>query len=292
MSSSSYSSSLFKKQKQLRRPYPGAHRILLSNTSDIPPSRAPIVSPSAMQTQQSSSTIDLTLVLAIVGGSVAAILFGLISFYWFKQYRIHKMTRRNELELQNSRRMNAEGGELGDTRNIGNATTGVYSSSEGARLTDPHPPPMGSSLSDPRYPIDRVPSYEYTSTGALQQPRVYYEDMVGQDDGSFVSAGYSSGVDSLDEEDDTHNLVDEFDRYKDRNLERMKKQVEGSVNDLEDMMSHATMMALIDDDDDTRRDVRDLMGGTCGDAIEIEATILCEATDWLKRRESASLDER
>jgi hypothetical protein len=257
----------------LRRPYPGANRILLDK-----PTLSPVVSPAI---NHPPSTIDLTLVLAIVGGSVAAILLGLISFYWLKQYRSNKAARRNQLELQ-APRQTTGGGPGG--------TGGVYSSSvEGVvynASADPRPPMIAS---DPRYPIDRVPSYEYSGAA---QPRVYYEDMIGQDEGSFVSAGYSSGVDSLDEEDDTHNLVDEFDRYKDRNLERMKKQVEGSVNDLEDMMSHATMMALIDDDDDGRRDVRDLMGGTCGDAIEIEATILCEATDWLKRREGASLDER
>ena len=261
----------------LRRPYPGSKRMLLNSSTQ------PTLAPIASTAPNPPSTINLTLILAIVGGSIAAVLLVIISFYWIKQYRSKRLARRNQLDIQGARQSNGRGSE-----NRGGAIHAMYSTSvEGIyNASGDRGPSMGS---DPRNPIERVPSYEYP--GATQ-PRVYYGDMIGHDEGSFVSAGYSSGVDSLDEEDDTHNLVDEFDRYKDRNLERMKKQVEGSVNDLEDMMSHATMMALIDDDDDSRRDIRDLMGGTCGDAIEIEAVILCEATDWLKRREGASLDER
>eukprot|EP00957_Ditylum_brightwellii_P158050 12030983-Ditylum_brightwellii.AAC.1 len=39
---------------------------------------------------------------------------------------------------------------------------------------------------------------------------------------SLVSPGYSMSSDSDEENDSTHNLADEFDEYKDKNLEEMR----------------------------------------------------------------------
>jgi hypothetical protein len=57
------------------------------------------------------------------------------------------------------------------------------------------------------------------------------------------------------------------------------------------MMSQALTKALMDDDDSSQ-DMGDLMWGGTGDSMEIEASVLCDMNDWLKRKEGASVDER
>ena len=65
--------------------------------------------------------------------------------------------------------MNGEGVSSGG---IGNKTGWVYSSSVEGNVTDSRHVTIASST-DPRYPIHRVPSYDYSS-GAMQQQRVIY----------------------------------------------------------------------------------------------------------------------
>lgn len=108
---------------------------------------------------------------------------------------------------------------------------------------------------------------------------------------SLLSTGNAFGADSGDEADNTHYLADEFDQYKDQNLEKMRSDIEGTVTGVDGMMSQAMTRALMDDDE---RDVdrNELFWGGKGDPIEIEATVLCEVNDWLKREEGASIEEK
>jgi hypothetical protein len=99
------------------------------------------------------------------------------------------------------------------------------------------------------------------------------------------------GGDSVEEADGTHNLADEFDQYKDQNLEQMRMGVEKTLQGADGMMSHAMTMAFIADEDPVATE-NDLYWGGSGDPAEIEATALCEVSDWLKRKEGAGLDER
>mmetsp|Transcript_24078 Transcript_24078/g.32013 ORF Transcript_24078/g.32013 Transcript_24078/m.32013 type:complete len:1012 (+) Transcript_24078:2-3037(+) len=108
---------------------------------------------------------------------------------------------------------------------------------------------------------------------------------------SLVSPGYSMSSDSDEENDSTQYLADEFDEYKDKNLEEMRTKVEGTVTNSDDMMSQALTRALMDDDDSVK-DPNELTWGGSGDSTEIEASVLCEMNDWLKKREGASLDQR
>lgn len=109
---------------------------------------------------------------------------------------------------------------------------------------------------------------------------------------SLLSAGNSIDGDSHDEADPTHVLADEFDKYKDPHLERMRADVEGNLTGFDSMMSQALTRALIDDDDNV--DPRELLWGGSGKltGAEIEASALGEVTDWLKRKENATLQEK
>ena len=109
---------------------------------------------------------------------------------------------------------------------------------------------------------------------------------------SLLSAGGSMGGGSVDEVDNTHHLADEFDQYKDQNLEQMRSEVVSSLGNADGMMSQAMTKALMDDGDDPAVNPHELYWGGCGDATEIEATALSEVNGWLKRKGQASLEER
>jgi hypothetical protein len=110
---------------------------------------------------------------------------------------------------------------------------------------------------------------------------------------SLLSAGNSIGGDSGDEADATHGLADEFDQYKDQNLEKMRADVEGNLTGFDSMMSQALTRALIDEDDDHIVPTELLWGGSGRLAgAEIEASALGEVTDWLKRKENANVEEK
>lgn len=108
---------------------------------------------------------------------------------------------------------------------------------------------------------------------------------------SLLSAGNSMGGDSVNEQDGTHHLADEFDQYKDQNLEKMRSEVNESLSGADAMMSQAMFLAFMDNEE-TTTDPNELYWGGSGDPTEIEASALCEMNDWLKRKEGASLEER
>jgi hypothetical protein len=110
---------------------------------------------------------------------------------------------------------------------------------------------------------------------------------------SLLSAGNSMAFDSGDEADTTQNLQDEFDQYKDQNLEKMRAEVEGNLTGFDGMMSQALTKALMDDDE-INVDPSELLWGGSGhqNGAEIEASSLCEVTDWLKRNGSSSLEKK
>jgi hypothetical protein len=110
---------------------------------------------------------------------------------------------------------------------------------------------------------------------------------------SLLSAGNSMAGDSADEADATQNLADEFDQYKDQNLEKMRADVEGNVTGFDGMMSQALTKALIDDDEAPVEPSEYLWGAPTLTGYEIEASALGEVTDWLKRKgDSASVEEK
>lgn len=122
----------------------------------------------------------------------------------------------------------------------------------------------------------------------------------GGDDGSVISSDslISTGSsrqhedsDSDIEYDNTDNLADEFDQYKDQNLEKMRTDVEGMSSNFDGMMSQALTKALMDDMDEDDGAVSEMTVDALS-SMDIEATVLCDTIDWLKKREGASKDDR
>jgi hypothetical protein len=97
---------------------------------------------------------------------------------------------------------------------------------------------------------------------------------------------------SGDEADGTENLKDEFDVYRNEELEIMRSKVEGNVAGGDGMMSQALTSVLMEDDDPEGVDQWVVTWGGTGDSMEIEASALCEVNDWVKRKEAALEDER
>jgi len=95
-------------------------------------------------------------------------------------------------------------------------------------------------------------------------------------------------TDNEDDDDDDVNtgqplsVRDEFERFKDTNLEMMRTGVESSVAGLDSMMSQAMTFALMTDENQAPS----WFGARTG--IEIEANALWDVTEWLRRQNPAS----
>ena len=111
---------------------------------------------------------------------------------------------------------------------------------------------------------------------------------------SMLSVGDSDFDDkSGDENDNTKNLQDEFDQYKDQNLELLRQNVEGNLSGFEGIMSAAVTNALMGDEE-ANVETQELYWGCSPDSQgeEIEASVLFEVSDWLKRNESAEEERK
>lgn len=110
---------------------------------------------------------------------------------------------------------------------------------------------------------------------------------------SLLSAGNSMAEDSGDEVDTTQIFADEFDQYKDQNLEKMRADIEGNLEGCDGMMSQAVARALIDEDDLTLGTGDYYWGGDENvTGPEIEASALGDVMDRLKLDENASVEEK
>ena len=110
---------------------------------------------------------------------------------------------------------------------------------------------------------------------------------------SLISTGSShrndSGSDIAYEE--SYNFQDEFDQYKDQNLEKMRTNVENMSTNFDGMMSQALTNALMDDMDEDDENFGDFTADMQS-SMDIEATVLCDMNDWIKQTEGALPDER
>lgn len=107
---------------------------------------------------------------------------------------------------------------------------------------------------------------------------------------SLLSENYSADDDSIYEEDGTNILVDEFMEYKATMMKQMTIEIEGTVTNSDSMITEAVTGALMDDDNDYSES--DLTWGGAKNNVEIEACVLCDIYDWLKRKEGASMEDR
>jgi len=107
---------------------------------------------------------------------------------------------------------------------------------------------------------------------------------------SMVSGGgsFSSNPEDNFEGVPLNTLQDEFDSYKNKDLEFMRSGVEASVYGAEGMMSLAMTRALMEDED---AHIVPSWGGA-EDPESIEANGLCEANDWLRKHDHSTIEER
>lgn len=96
--------------------------------------------------------------------------------------------------------------------------------------------------------------------------------------------GFLSFLPSVDE--DPRRLTtlssDEFDQFKDQNLEKMRKSIEGNVAGVNGMLSLAMTKALMESGTSESRIPTDMTGA------EIEANSLWEVSEWVRQNENAS----
>lgn len=105
---------------------------------------------------------------------------------------------------------------------------------------------------------------------------------------SMVSEGGSLGSNPNDIQEGipVETLQDEFDNYKNQDLEFMRNGVEESVYGAEGMMSLAMTRALMEEEEEN------VDWGGAQDCASMEANIFCDANDWLRKNENASLQRR
>jgi hypothetical protein len=267
-----------------------------SMPSESPPSSKPVqnaeTAPSPVPSSKPASSPDggsgtngdndtAIVVSCVVAGSI--VLIGLLVYCKNK-----KLVREHEFQS------NAAGGNM---KSNGRGPSSLDEGSWNAVVQKPTSYDNGKSADTPNHhhasAFKKVNNYQGSAP-----PMVSPDGMVSPSASivskqSLLSAGNSMEGDSGDEADATHNLADEFDQYKDQNLEKMRADVEGNLNDFDGMMSQALTRALIDDDDDIV-DPAELLWGGSGSltGAEIEASALGEVTDWLKRNGRASVEEK
>eukprot|EP00587_Corethron_hystrix_P002708 CAMPEP_0113307086 /NCGR_PEP_ID=MMETSP0010_2-20120614/6079_1 /TAXON_ID=216773 ORGANISM="Corethron hystrix, Strain 308" /NCGR_SAMPLE_ID=MMETSP0010_2 /ASSEMBLY_ACC=CAM_ASM_000155 /LENGTH=726 /DNA_ID=CAMNT_0000161885 /DNA_START=652 /DNA_END=2832 /DNA_ORIENTATION=- /assembly_acc=CAM_ASM_000155 len=125
----------------------------------------------------------------------------------------------------------------------------------------------------------------------------------GSDHNGLQSLNYSSHCESSinpDEYDAISEEIqpnryddfdDELDEYRDLDLEVMRKNVQSSVRDGDEMISEALTRALMDEDENSAYSGEERPDEEISDMV-VEANTLCETIDWLKRNEEAHLEER
>jgi hypothetical protein len=239
------------------------------------PSNLPSMAPSPPVSHNSNDTA--TVVAVSVAGGIGLILIALFVFWYLRRKRLRESA---------FHAIPAEG--------IGRKRTA--SRLEIARVTNWRPSSHGRTQST--YPVTittdsrgTVP-YPGNASGASGPELISPSDSLASHQ-SMLSVGNSMGPDSVEDEPDaTQNLADEFDQYKDQNLEKMRADVEGNLSGFDGMMSQALTKALMEDDE-LNSDPKELLWGGHGkqSGIEIEASALCEVNDWLKRMENATLEE-
>jgi hypothetical protein len=108
---------------------------------------------------------------------------------------------------------------------------------------------------------------------------------------SLLSPAIFMGEETIDEADRTHHLADEFDKYKDQNLEKVRADVQDLVIGSDSMMNQAMVLAFMGNEEAI---TETLDAGKDGkiDSTEIETSALCEVHDFLKRNEDADVEDR
>jgi hypothetical protein len=270
-----------------------------SSPTDLPtptgsPTKAPIIAAAGASVNDATAppesnnsggvngTTLVIVVLVVALGSLAS-LVGLAWFYKTRQSKMQQliMENMNTNEEQSGR----DGGAGGQSKN----QTSSRTTASGA---------LRSRYDDT---VATVP-LSHSGEGAMGAPL----QVVTGHDGHLVMAPSNSesilsnpsllsngqGDDEVDVDLVGHDHPDsfppdDFDRFKDQNLEKMRSHVEDNVTGMDGMMSQALTHALMPGGDNAS-----LLWSGAQEAMEIEANALWEVTDWMKKSEFALVDEK
>ncbi|EJK48492.1 hypothetical protein THAOC_32704 [Thalassiosira oceanica] len=123
---------------------------------------------------------------------------------------------------------------------------------------------------------------EYGATSPPVTNSIYSNPSMVSGGGSFSSQSEENNANDVQ----VKQLQEEFDIYKSKDLENMGDRVDGQVHGSDGMMSLAMTRALMEDEDATNPS-----WGGAEDPESIEANGLCEANDWLRKHDNATVDQ-
>jgi len=249
--------------------------------SSVVPSTAPTMAPKPVD---ESSQVVVIATASSVGATILIFIMGLFSW----RRRRKNNNNRNQAFGFDSPNISAAASARMQEGDMESQARDV----EMVEVIAPKPPPP-TPLTIEEYP----PS---PTSSARHRDYIPVPARIPSRDSSLISPGASLASDSILEKDETNILADEFDQYKNPDLEKMRFNVERGVANASGMMSQALTRALIMNDDTDDDSYQSTAGGDGdqssvineGTPAEIEASVLCDTTDWLKRKESSSTDAR
>lgn len=247
---------------------------LLPSTTTFP-SAFPSPSPSMTQSPSIGNVDEQTsFVVWLAAGLSGATIVVLLLIWYLRRKSLHK-DRLNEIATANGRGTQSNSSRQRE----GNNTSAV-------ELVQQLPNSVHDSHTSAQYEnypdVDACPASPPGGLGTVADSIFSNPSMVSGG-GSF-----SSNPEDNFEGVPLNTLQDEFDNYKNKDLEFMRSGVEESVYGAEGMMSLAMTRALMEDEDE---DISPSWGGA-EDPESIEANGLCETNDWLRKHDHSTIEER
>jgi hypothetical protein len=264
----------------------------------IVPSLPPSTMPVTDQSLNKQTTLVIVVVVVLVSSAMG--MFGLFAFYRRRKRRLKELTKYRRPVIAN--------GEITVELNNGDGLDSYGVATAEPHRADEHAEPRrkihaqtGSGVVDASRiretsnradlvagAIDIEAAETQQNVGSNQKKQMLMTSLLSDiDDDKYGSDEFEEAA--IDVIPITQSPpADEFERYKDRNLEKMRSKVEDNVEGLDDMMSQAMTMALMMDGGAST--TPKWYGARTG--IEIEANALWEVTEWLKRHGDPELDDR
>lgn len=247
----------------------------LPSASQLPsalPSSPPVMTQSPVSGGNVNERTVLVVGLAagLSGAAIAVMLF------------IWHMLRRNPQNKSHDISAESNGGESQPQSLRLREGSGIA----GVELVRQRPPAVHTSQNGTRY--EHYPDAEACSASPPGGAGTIADSIFSNP--SMVSGGgsFSSNPEEPGAGVPLGTLQDEFDSYKNKDLEFMRSGVEDSVHGAEGMMSLAMTRALMEEED---ADVSPSWGGA-EDPESIESNALCETNDWLRKHDHSTIEER
>ncbi|KAL7529454.1 hypothetical protein ACHAXR_002976, partial [Thalassiosira sp. AJA248-18] len=204
-----------------------------------------------------------------LGGAAIVVLF----LIWYMRKKNQQKQEERRAEANDARGNHPDSSRIEEGIEVGveDPLPGVTTSSvHGVQQYDDYPPEDNLGSSSPQGGVGTIADSIFSNP-------------------SMVSGGgsFSSNPDDNYDVVRLDTLQDEFDSYKNQDMEYMRSGVEDAVYGAEGMMSLAMTRALMEDEDA----IIPSWGGA-EDPESIEANGLCETNDWLRKNEHSTLDER